>query len=282
MPATFTIPVVTPVDDDLITADVIAGEWSNLYDNFTPSGLDDYSSTDGEMQTQSDPYPGSVLSKPTSTAGELERLRYQIAQIVGKTYWYEDPSLSLEALKNAFVLTGEIRAYAGDSAPSGWLLCDGSEVSRTTYSDLFSLVGERFGQGNNVTTFNLPDLRGRFLRGRDAGAGNDPDAGSRTAMATGGATGDAVGSIQGDATALPNTAFTTSDPGNHNHSNGNYDRLLWSHDINTAGSADNTPGEPDISSSGTIQPAGAHTHTIGGGDNETRPVNVSVNYIIKY
>lgn len=282
MPATFTTPLVTAATDDLITAAAWNNEFTNLYNNLTPGGIDDYSSTDGEMQTTTDPYPGSVVSRPTSSAGELERIRYQINQIIGKTYWYQDPSLSLEALKSAFLITGEIRSYAGDSAPSGWLLCDGAAVSRTTYVDLFSLVGTRFGQGNGVTTFNIPDLRGKFLRGRDAGATNDPDSSSRTAMATGGATGDAVGSVQGTATKRPNTPFTTDNPGDHNHSNGAYSRLLKEDGLQTFNSADAGANEPNLSASGAIAAGGAHTHTItGGGDNESRPPNVYVNYIIK-
>lgn len=280
MPATFTTPLTTVVTDDLITADLWNDEFANLYDNLTPGGIDDYSATDGQMQTTADPYPGSVISRPTSLAGEQERIRFQLNQIIGKTHWYEDPSLSLEALKNAFVLTGEIRAYAGDSAPSGWLLCDGSAVSRVTYADLFALVGERFGQGDNVTTFNIPDFRGRFLRGRDGGAGRDPDSASRTAMATGGATGDAVGSVQADATARPNTAFTTDSQGNHNHGGLNGVTKTGS---NTPNGLDGTGSEIDVINITTLGSDGAHTHTItGGGDNETRPENAYVNFIIKY
>jgi microcystin-dependent protein len=59
--------------------------------------------------------------------------------------------------------------WATAAAPAGYLLCDGAAVSRTTYGDLFSLWGTTFGQGDNATTFNLPDLRGRVTVGRDVG-----------------------------------------------------------------------------------------------------------------
>lgn len=62
---------------------------------------------------------------------------------------------------------GAIAIYAGASAPTGWLLCDGSAVSRTTYADLFALIGTTYGVGNGSSTFNVPDLRGRFLLGKD-------------------------------------------------------------------------------------------------------------------
>jgi microcystin-dependent protein len=60
---------------------------------------------------------------------------------------------------------GNIAAYGGTSAPTGWLICDGSRVSRTTYSGLFTAISTRYGTGDGSTTFNLPDLRGTFLRG---------------------------------------------------------------------------------------------------------------------
>ena len=93
---------------------------------------------------------------------------------------------------------GSVVAYAGDTPPPGWLLCDGSAVSRTTYAALFAALGTAHGEGNGETTFNLPDYRGTFLRGVDMGAGRDPDAASRTAPGPGGNSGDAVGSVQND------------------------------------------------------------------------------------
>jgi microcystin-dependent protein len=57
---------------------------------------------------------------------------------------------------------GEVKMWAGATAPTGWLLCDGSEVSRTVYATLFAIVGTAFGTGNASTTFNLPDMRSRF------------------------------------------------------------------------------------------------------------------------
>jgi microcystin-dependent protein len=64
---------------------------------------------------------------------------------------------------------GLVLPYAGSSAPTGWLLCDGAEISRTTYSDLFALIGTTYGVGNGSTTFNIPDLRGRVIMGVGTG-----------------------------------------------------------------------------------------------------------------
>ena len=68
---------------------------------------------------------------------------------------------------------GEVAFFARATAPAGWLKCDGSAVSRTTYAGLFAVIGTTFGTGNGVTTFNLPDLRGEFLRALDDGRGVD-------------------------------------------------------------------------------------------------------------
>jgi microcystin-dependent protein len=63
--------------------------------------------------------------------------------------------------------TGLINPFAGSSAPVGWLLCDGSAISRTTYSELFAVISTTYGVGNGTTTFNLPNLSGKIPFGRD-------------------------------------------------------------------------------------------------------------------
>lgn len=69
------------------------------------------------------------------------------------------------------VPTGVVLPYSGASAPSGWLMADGSAVSRTTYAALFALHGTTFGAGDGSTTFNLPDMRGRSVLGAGTGSG---------------------------------------------------------------------------------------------------------------
>lgn len=76
-------------------------------------------------------------------------------------------------------LAGTVVAFAADTAPTGWLECNGAAVSRTTYALLFSVIGTTWGAGNGTTTFNLPDLRGEFIRGWDHGKGTDVDGGAR-------------------------------------------------------------------------------------------------------
>lgn len=68
---------------------------------------------------------------------------------------------------------GSVTAMAMDPEPTGWLECDGSAISRTTYATLFAAIGTTFGAGDGATTFNIPDLRGEFIRGFDNGRGID-------------------------------------------------------------------------------------------------------------
>ena len=66
---------------------------------------------------------------------------------------------------------GCVIPFAGAVAPDGWLLCQGQAVSRTTYAQLFSVIGTTYGSGDGSTTFNLPDMRGRVAVGSDANLG---------------------------------------------------------------------------------------------------------------
>lgn len=232
-----------------------------------------------------------------------------------------------------FCPPGVVFPYAGSTAPEGWLLCNGQAISRTVYADLFAAIGVAHGYGDNSTTFNIPDYRGRFLRGRDGGIARDPDRAARTASNTGGNTGDNVGSVQVNATAknglsnnpssisaltlnssgitslslnssgLSGTSGAMSANATHNHT---YVRNLSSLNAAAGGNLRSADNENINTSDATL----SHTHAVNGtaaaqtlvsgtaaaqtlssgtvaaqvinnGDNETRPVNINVNYIIK-
>ena len=82
------------------------------------------------------------------------------------------PPLPASALA---IQTGAVIAWAAAAAPDGWLLCDGAAAIRSDYQDLFDLIGVTYGTGDGITTFNLPDLRGRFPLGLDDMGGNSAD-----------------------------------------------------------------------------------------------------------
>lgn len=151
------------------------------------------------------------------------------------------------------VPAGTVKYHAAATAPTGYLECNGAAVSRTTYAALFAAIGDDYGPGDGTTTFNLPDLRGEFIRGWDHGRGVDPDAASRTNRGDG-TTGDAVGTKQAD-------QFEA-----HTHGQ-NYWPNSGGLDVN------GTDG------TGTPTDSGLNTQSTGG--NETRPRNVNLLVIIK-
>jgi len=83
--------------------------------------------------------------------------------------------LNVIALAAGAIPAGTVNDYAGGTAPSGWLICDGSAVSRTTYAGLFTAISTTYGVGDGSTTFNLPDLRGRVTVGKATGGHADVD-----------------------------------------------------------------------------------------------------------
>lgn len=155
-------------------------------------------------------------------------------------------------------LAGSIYALPKATVPDGFLECDGAAISRTTYADLFAFLGTDYGVGDGSTTFNIPDLRGEFLRGWANTSASDPDRATRTDRGDG-TTGDVVGSKQ------------THEFDVHQHA--------------TPGA---TVGVGSVSTAfaygngGFISGTAATTAATPSGGNETRPRNVNVMYVLKY
>lgn len=174
----------------------------------------------------------------------------------------------ITALENAAAPIGAVVAWAGTpgTIPSGWLLCDGAEYDNGTYPDLASAIGSSHG-GDGATTFFVPDLRGRFIRGVDEGTGRDPDAADRTQPQTGsGNSGDAVGSVQGSAFGAHVHGTAINFPGN------------------TPGAGAFETGSAGVfgdvmfgASAGSV--AAQNSSSVGGA--ESRPVNAYLHFIIR-
>ena len=171
-----------------------------------------------------------------------------------------------EVVTNAVGMpAGTIVPYGGENIPEGWLLCDGREISRSEYANLYDAIKTIWGFGNNSTTFNLPDMRGMFLRGVSANSGKDADATIRVPLKEGGNSGNKVGSYQGD--AIRNIT------GNFRGVKGNI--------------ADGAfrEGAEKGSASGSSErflPVTFDASRVVPTASDNRPQNVYVNYIIKY
>jgi microcystin-dependent protein len=117
---------------------------------------------------------------------------------------YQAGSITWQALAqsliNILVPSGMVRMYAGPSPPGGWLVCDGRAVSRTTYAALFAAIGTYWGVGDNFSTFNLPDFRGRSPLGY-------------VSSAVGGITSRGFGSLGGE----ENHTLSVAELASHNH-----------------------------------------------------------------
>lgn len=115
-----------------------------------------------------------------------------------------------DALQTLLTPTGSLVPYAGTSAPTGWLFCYGQAVSRATYASLFTALGTTYGSGDGSTTFNLPDLRGRVIAGKDDMGGASAN---RLTDQSGGLNGDTLGDSGGSETHT----LTTAEMPTHTH-----------------------------------------------------------------
>ncbi|WP_317993752.1 tail fiber protein [Bartonella gliris] len=196
-------------------------------------------------------------------SGGLYELVYS-SDIAGKNLdgWFlTNPTIKFpESFPAGFIAT-----FAMEKMPEGWLLCDGKAYSRKDYANLFAAIGETWGRGNFYSTFNVPDLRGMFLRGLDSGNKIDK--------------GRVLGSRQEDSFKAHTHEGKTDSSGAHQHH-----MPGMQYDLARLYSGQAKVMFYNTSIESPTNFAGAHTHKLslektGGG--ETRPVNVAVVYAIK-
>ncbi|MBP2632152.1 MAG: hypothetical protein H6Q70_2780 [Firmicutes bacterium] len=146
---------------------------------------------------------------------------------------------------------GTVNYFARQFPPEGWLLCDGREVSRDVFADLYNMVGISFGTGDGKTTFNLPDLRGEFIRGLDEGRGIDSDR--------------KFGSVQTDTLKK------------HNH-------YFFETNLDPTANGDSTDADVPccMDTGGMATATSDHRFVSNTGDTETHPRNVALLACIKY
>ena len=161
---------------------------------------------------------------------------------------------------------GTLIMYAAATAPTGYLLADGSEVSRETYSDLFAVIGTTYGVGDGATTFNLPDLSARLPLGLDY---------TRTLGQTGGSE-----SYELSVSELPAHSHTVTDPGHLHSMRMNLDDFSYAGVLAPIGNGAIPSGATGLTNSTTTGITIDYT-----GDGEPFSVMnpyLVVNYIIKY
>ncbi len=179
----------------------------------------------------------------------------------------EAPSQQSTVAYTNSLFSGMIVAFAAATAPDGFLDCDGTAVSRTTYATLFSRIGTTWGVGDGSTTFNLPDLRGMFLRGSGThGTLNMADGNDFAGPAVGASENDSFQQHHHEIKQKTSGLFTNPDTFNdgggasRNRVNSNASEQSESYQAK-----DNVEGTQGTARHG----------------DETRPVNYGVNYIIK-
>lgn len=229
--------VLTSSNSQLVNSNIIVNDEEGQYDKTSSGNAYAYCGV------------GSVgVYFGTTSSGGVGKVHYIVLEYTKSTDTLSSPVVVPVAVNPVMGVTGSVIAFAGTTSPNGYLMCDGSLVSRANYATLFSVIGTTYGVGDGSTTFNIPDLRGEFIRGLDGGRGVDA---SRT-----------IGSSQADSLK------------SHTHT--------WSFYDNDGGSVTGDGQEWDTEAT-TNTPNHLATFTTGAtGSTETRPRNIAMNYIIKY
>ena len=178
-------------------------------------------------------------------------------------------NLSFAALPQA-VPTGSVHIMATTTAPSGYLKCNGAAVSRTTYADLFAIIGTTWGEGDGSSTFNVPDLRGEFVRGW--ADNSSVDSGRSFASSQSSA------NLQHNHTATATS--TVTDPG-HNHVY--IDQQAHNEGYRPWKAGDNDCGQRNKNTSNAFTGISVSTSVsvANDGGSEARPRNIAMMYVIK-
>ena len=216
-----------------------------------------------------------------SSAGVLSAMDLDISGDVDVDGTLETDALTIAgvALTAASLPAGVIAPYAGTSAPTGYLLCYGQAVSRSTYSSLFSAISTTYGSGDGSSTFNVPDLRGRVVAGQDDMGGSSAN---RLTDQTGGLNGDTLGDTGGSEThtltnsQLPEHTHLPLRTGEANNASGTSVEGL---SRSGTGSAATTASDYSGTAGEMVNPD--RTAVTGGGAHNNVQPTIILNYIIK-
>ena len=147
-------------DDRGNDIDIVTDHHDEEDDNFA-EGLSNCFLRDGRVQMQGNLNAGGFKVQ-NMAKGTLDTDAVNLSQLDQTT---ENLEAAILLAVNKLSKLGDIKASLQTANHDNWFLCDGQAISRTEYSELFDLIGTNFGAGDGVNTFNLPDYRGKFLRG---------------------------------------------------------------------------------------------------------------------
>ena len=194
---------------------------------------------------------------------------------------------------------GAIKPWGKSTAPAGYVLCDGTAISRTTYADLFAIIASTYGAGNGSTTFNVPDLQGKMPQGYDGSTYNMAGTGGANTVTVSVTDNQAVSATSTDTLAvsvtgaISNTSLSTAQLASHSHSTGSSgnpqaacQECRVAGTGNTGSTGSGTGHTHSHTLSGTLTGAITTTASLTGavtasGTNAFSPY-VVVNYIIKH
>jgi len=210
--------------------------------------INDSAVTDAKIGTRTIDDTLAATADADNLNNMLSKLAYMLKSITGQDNWYTAPDINQANTALGVNPSGAIVSYAGSSAPDGYLLCDGSTVSRTTYADLYDVIGTTYGTGDGSTTFALPDLQDKFVLGK----------------------GDTYSTLAATGGETEHTLTTDEMPSHHHTITGG-----------TSGTAGYVTMESDGNSASTESSNGTN-YTGGGEAHNNMPPYIVLNYIIKY
>ncbi len=261
------------------TSDVsVISKIQNVTLNITSLTSSDYLKFNGtswvnsQLPSQSVTLSGDVSGNMSaSIVDKIKSVLISFSSLTTGDFLVYNGTAWINQAKTNSVFAGEVITTAAPTCPTGTLLANGAQYTKTTYAELYATIVCTYGCPSG-TTFNVPDYRGYFLRMTDIGTANDPDSGTRTAQAAGANTGDNVGSRQASAYGShSHQTYTGIDNANGGFTGqgGATTAGIWS-----------TGGAGNL----TVNQVGSLANTMqvtASGGNETRPRNVYVNYCIR-
>ncbi|MDT0499717.1 MULTISPECIES: phage tail protein [unclassified Halomonas] len=224
-----------------------------------------------------------VQNEPSGSAPAPLEKSQNLADVPDKALARANLDIYSRAQVRQMAPAGMVAHFARSTAPTGWLKANGAAVSRSVYSELFAAIGTSYGEGDGFTTFNLPDLRGEFLRGWDDGRGIDG--------------GRALGSSQTDDNKSHDHSASSSRDGSHSHSGSANGAGAHSHSASSSWQGDHRhqmqdahpqeaegedgqgvdSGPVNRTTGAYTKPAGGHRHSISIGNAGHHSHSLSIN-----